>query len=216
MNTSIIESRPDFAAIAAWIPQGSSVLDLGCGVAAEIIEFSCGGATCVGLDAAADPIKLLEFAKREFGLNSFTPVRGDAAALPFGDRSFDAVMSMHSLEHVGDLDGTLREAIRVLRPGGRLLVLQASIWNPVVVAMQWKHYGLKWQRTKHLVWRNPYGDGCDQKNEDLHDGAWWRTRMAACKELRLLNFCRLPALPGLAGVLTKPLFGHFFMVMEKI
>ena len=31
MNTSIIESRPDFAAIAAWIPQGSSVLDLGCG-----------------------------------------------------------------------------------------------------------------------------------------------------------------------------------------
>jgi len=31
MNTSIIEARPDFAAIAAWIPQGSSVLDLGCG-----------------------------------------------------------------------------------------------------------------------------------------------------------------------------------------
>ena len=31
MNTSIIQSRPDFAAIAAWIPQGSSVLDLGCG-----------------------------------------------------------------------------------------------------------------------------------------------------------------------------------------
>ena len=31
MNTSIIQSRPDFAAIAAWIPQGSTVLDLGCG-----------------------------------------------------------------------------------------------------------------------------------------------------------------------------------------
>src|ERR1017187_7598346 len=31
MNTSIIEARPDFAAIAAWIPQGASVLDLGCG-----------------------------------------------------------------------------------------------------------------------------------------------------------------------------------------
>ncbi|MDO8310310.1 MAG: methionine biosynthesis protein MetW [Sideroxyarcus sp.] len=31
MNASIIHSRPDFAAIAAWIPQGSSVLDLGCG-----------------------------------------------------------------------------------------------------------------------------------------------------------------------------------------
>ena len=30
-STSIIQSRPDFAAIAAWIPQGSSVLDLGCG-----------------------------------------------------------------------------------------------------------------------------------------------------------------------------------------
>ena len=31
MNSSIIESRPDFAAIAAWIPEGASVLDLGCG-----------------------------------------------------------------------------------------------------------------------------------------------------------------------------------------
>ncbi len=31
MNTTIIQARPDFAAIAAWIPQGSSVLDLGCG-----------------------------------------------------------------------------------------------------------------------------------------------------------------------------------------
>jgi methionine biosynthesis protein MetW len=31
MNASIIQSRPDFAAIAAWIPRGSSVLDLGCG-----------------------------------------------------------------------------------------------------------------------------------------------------------------------------------------
>src|SRR5512135_403625 len=31
MSTPVIQSRPDFAAIAAWIPQGSSVLDLGCG-----------------------------------------------------------------------------------------------------------------------------------------------------------------------------------------
>lgn len=31
MNTSIIQARPDFAAIAAWIPEGSTVLDLGCG-----------------------------------------------------------------------------------------------------------------------------------------------------------------------------------------
>jgi len=31
MNTSIIQARPDYAAIAAWIPEGSAVLDLGCG-----------------------------------------------------------------------------------------------------------------------------------------------------------------------------------------
>ena len=46
------------------------------------------------------------------------PVRADAAALPFPDAAFDVVVAGEILEHVTDLDGTVREALRVLRPGG--------------------------------------------------------------------------------------------------
>jgi SAM-dependent methyltransferase len=49
-------------------------------------------------------------------------VRGDAAALPFRDQTFKAVISNHSLEHFDDLDGALREIGRVIHPAGMLFV----------------------------------------------------------------------------------------------
>lgn len=56
---------------------------------------------------------------------------GDAGALPFGDASFDAVVSTYVLCCVPDLDRALAEALRVLRPGGDLLLadhVEASSW----------------------------------------------------------------------------------------
>lgn len=50
-------------------------------------------------------------------------VRGDATELPFAEHSFDAVMLVSMLHHVGDRRRALAEARRVLRPGGRLAVM---------------------------------------------------------------------------------------------
>jgi len=49
-------------------------------------------------------------------------VQGDAAALPFADNTFDAIVSNHSLEHLDHLDASLREIGRVMRPHGALFV----------------------------------------------------------------------------------------------
>jgi len=48
-------------------------------------------------------------------------VRADASDLPFEDGRFDAVLSFAMLHHVGDWEKAVAEAVRVLRPGGRLL-----------------------------------------------------------------------------------------------
>ena len=59
-------------------------------------------------------------------------VAGDALALPFADRSFDAATIAFGLRNVADVDAALRELARVTRPGGRLVVCEFSrpTWAP--------------------------------------------------------------------------------------
>ena len=59
-------------------------------------------------------------------LKGLTWTTGDAEALPFPDRSFDGYTIAFGLRNVTDIDKALREAFRVLRPGGRFLCLEFS------------------------------------------------------------------------------------------
>src|ERR1700726_2218728 len=59
--------------------------------------------------------KLAPFGKRA------STQRVDAAALPFADGRFDVVLSFAMLHHVADWERAVAEAVRVLRPGGRLV-----------------------------------------------------------------------------------------------
>jgi SAM-dependent methyltransferase len=66
--------------------------------------------------------------------HSETPVRyvrGHALALPFRDEQFDVAVSTQVYEYVDDVEGALAEVRRVLRPGGRLLVLDTD-WDSIV------------------------------------------------------------------------------------
>lgn len=76
----------------------------------------------------------------------FEVVEGDAQALPFGDESFDTVVATLVLCTVPDPEKTLREAKRVLKTGGRLLLIEhvrmpsrtAAVFQDLLTPM-WKH-----------------------------------------------------------------------------
>jgi SAM-dependent methyltransferase len=77
-----------------------------------------------GLDLAAGPVAMMRARlARVPGARPEQAAQGSALELPFDDASFDHVVSIGCLHHTGDLFGAVAECRRVLRPGGRLVVM---------------------------------------------------------------------------------------------
>jgi ubiquinone/menaquinone biosynthesis C-methylase UbiE len=89
-------------------------LDLGCGAGHYFGVLTSTGRTVVGLDCSADQLRFAASRSRDI-------VRGDAAALPFADGSFQTVVAMWISTDVDDFAVVLAQASRVLTPGGLLV-----------------------------------------------------------------------------------------------
>lgn len=115
--------------VRGWTP--GRCLDIGCGPAGNTQELSSLGWSTVGVETN-------EVACRIAAHRGIAVVRGDGRRLPFADGSFDLVLSTDVWEHVSEDHVVAREAFRVLRPGGRLLVAVPSgmkLWSGHDVAL---------------------------------------------------------------------------------
>jgi demethylmenaquinone methyltransferase/2-methoxy-6-polyprenyl-1,4-benzoquinol methylase len=108
-------------AAAAAVQKGDRVLDAACGTGdLAIADAKAGAASVTGLDFSE---QMLARARRKAPLEW---VQGDMLALPFDDASFDAATVGFGVRNVADLELALRELRRVLRPGGRLAILEIT------------------------------------------------------------------------------------------
>ena len=105
----------------AVVRPGDRVLDACCGTGDLALAGERAGGAVTGLDFS-EP--MLERARRKSA--SIEWVHGDALALPFEDGSFDAVTVGFGVRNVADLERGLAEVRRVLRPGGRVGVLDIT------------------------------------------------------------------------------------------
>jgi SAM-dependent methyltransferase len=116
--TSDFAHVPRDAALRLLGPGPGRLLDVGCGTGAHTAAFAERGWTVVGTDVSE---QMLGYA-RERGVEV---VRADAAALPFPDASFDAVVSVWTHTDVDNFAALVGEAGRVLAPAGRLVYVGA-------------------------------------------------------------------------------------------
>jgi SAM-dependent methyltransferase len=107
---------------AARVTSGTRLLDAGCGAGLLALLASLRGARVTALDASPG---LLVIARQR--LPAAEVQEGDLEALPFADASFDAVTAVNSLFYAEDMAAAMRELVRVVRPGGRVVV---TAWGP--------------------------------------------------------------------------------------
>jgi SAM-dependent methyltransferase len=111
--------------VAGLLPD-AAVLEAGCGTGAVCRDLARrpGVATVTGLDPCAGFLRRAR--QLANGLPNLRFDEGDARAMPYGDASFDAVVFHTCLSHVPRPEAALAEAHRVLRAGGRLVILEGD------------------------------------------------------------------------------------------
>ena len=108
-------------AVEAVVQPGARVLDACCGTGDLAIAAEREGGIVTGLDFSGE---MLVRARRKS--DTIEWVQGDVLALPYGDASFDAATVGFGVRNVADLGAALAELRRVLRPGGRLAILEIT------------------------------------------------------------------------------------------
>jgi ubiquinone/menaquinone biosynthesis C-methylase UbiE len=103
--------------------QGKRVLEIGLGQGADSEQIIRRGAIWSGLDLSPESISRVSTRLRLRGLPYERLELGNARSMPFHDNSFDIVFSHGVLHHIPDVLEVQKEIARVLKPGGRLIMM---------------------------------------------------------------------------------------------
>jgi ubiquinone/menaquinone biosynthesis C-methylase UbiE len=112
---------PQVATFGAF--RGKDVLEIGCGIATDGLEFAKGGANYVGVDLTPASIEIASERFRLFGVPGRFEVANAEQKLPFPDAVFDHVYSFGVIHHSPAPPKIVAEIHRVLRPGGTFTVM---------------------------------------------------------------------------------------------
>lgn len=110
---------------------GESVVDIGAGMGAGAIRAAAAGGSVVAVDPTAYMRRILGARRLVSSARSrLDVVDGAAESIPVADGSVDAVMAVNTMHHWLDVDRGVAEIARVLKPGGRVLLVDEAFSDP--------------------------------------------------------------------------------------
>lgn len=145
---------------------GDSVLDAGCGYGFHASRLARRGLSVTGVDFSEAALGRAQHYLAQAGLGGQVELRqGNLLGLPFEDANFDYVSCWGVLMHIPEVERALEELVRVLRPGGRLVLaennadsLHVRLWEPTLRSL------------KRLLGRqSPRLDQNERGREEWHD-----------------------------------------------
>lgn len=145
----LLVARQRRAIAELHLQPGDRVLDLGIGTGMTLQHYPR-DIEVVGLDLSAGMLQQARQKIRERSLNHVHLIQGDALSTPFADGSFDHILITHVITVVSDPLKLLNEAARLLKPGGRVVILNhfqsghraiaavEKFINPLCVHLGWR------------------------------------------------------------------------------
>ena len=143
----------------ARLTPGGRALDVGTGTgdfALALLARSPASARVVGVDISPGMLAVAERRAERAGVGArYERLLASAESLPFADASFDVAVAGFVLRNVGDIPRALREIRRVLRPGGRLVILDLHTPRSPVLRRLYRSHALLCPRVAAAVGSDP-------------------------------------------------------------
>lgn len=117
---------------AVNVPDGATILEVGCGTGILTERIACAWATSPLIAVDSAPSFLDTARRRLLGASTVQFLRADARHLPIRDETIEVVVIDSCLAHVPGPEAAVHEAMRVLRPGGRLAVFEGDYASATV------------------------------------------------------------------------------------
>ena len=146
----------EFLAQTDLLRPEDKILEIGCGIGTVVNELGKKGHDIIGIDISSEAIK--------YGRKKYDDISLEVQAaetLPYGNESFNVVLSFDVFEHIAEIDKHISEVRRVLHPGGYYLFQTPNRYSNIIYEILW---------TKSLQWR--------RYHPSLHSPGQLRRRMA--------------------------------------
>ncbi len=206
------------------LPAKGNVLEIGPGDGRYGAELAIRGHKYTGFDLVPQNKAVFKTNMKYYGLENVDFQIQDICEIKEHKAVFDGIFANATFEHIWDRDKALKNCFKLLKPGGRLVILDGNaidprmIWKMAIIRpikTGFRSGGLKWILGREKVYDN-FGVGWKGKDEAYHSVFWWKRKIDHSGFTVIKATCSSDIHPKIKRVpFLVPFIGQVYIVAEK-